>query len=383
MRIAFVHSFYRSSSSGENRAVEMQAAALQEAGHEVTVFAKHSSKEIHDGQDSLRAGLRVISGLGASPGEEIKAFAPDIVHVHNLFPNWSESWLRGLEVPLVATLHNFRPLCAAGTLSRKGKFCDLCPTRGSMHAIKHACYQNSRVKSIPLAIATRDPAVNPILRFADKLVFLSEESLEQYEKHGPSNLLDRAVIVPNFAEDVPDAPGKSAQPGQRNWLYVGRLSEEKGILPLLLHWPQNEGLVVVGDGPLYEEARRISRGKEVTFLGNLSKDRVAEQMARARGLIFPSICLENSPLVVAEALSHSLPVIAKSGNVAAQLVSHFGAGAVIEDFSEIRQPLEMVSGQRAKMGHLARKLFEQQFSQKKWTKRMNAVYEDACAGDTR
>jgi glycosyltransferase involved in cell wall biosynthesis len=239
------------------------------------------------------------------------------------------------------------------------------------------------VKTIPLAIATRNPALNPILRRANKLVFLSEESLEQYEKHDPANLVDRAVIVPNFAEDVPDRPGEITQLGQHNWLYVGRLSEEKGILPLLEHWPQNEGLVVVGDGPLDEEARRISRGKKVTFLGNLSKDRVADQMARARGLIFPSICLENSPLVVAEALGHSLPVIAKSGNVAAQLVSHFGAGAVIEDFSEITQPLEMVSSQRAEMGHLARKLFEQQFSQKKWLRRMNAVYEDVHPGDSR
>lgn len=380
MKIAFVHSFYRSGSSGENRAVEMQLSALREAGHDVAIFAKHSDQEIKSGQDSLRAGLRVVSGIGASPATQITTFAPDIVHVHNLFPNWSESWLQTLEIPLVATLHNFRPLCAAGTLSRQGEFCGLCPEKGSINAIKHACYRNSRVRTIPLALATRNPSLNPILKRADKLVFLSNESREQFERHGPPNMMSRADIVPNFAEDSSPRPVNSTRPSNESWLYVGRLSEEKGIIPLLEHWPRNERLLVAGDGPLDGEARRISRDKEVIFLGNLSRNQVAEQMTLARALIFPSICLENSPLVVAEAFSHSLPVIAKSGNVAAQLVSNSGAGAVLENFSEIGKSLEIVDCHKTEMGLLARRLFEEQFSQEKWVHRIEKVYRDAQRG---
>lgn len=42
MRVAVVHSFYRSAVSGENRAVRLQVQALRDAGLEVALFALDS-----------------------------------------------------------------------------------------------------------------------------------------------------------------------------------------------------------------------------------------------------------------------------------------------------------------------------------------------------
>jgi len=37
------------------------------------------------------------------------------------------NWLKRWSGPLVATLHNYRPACAAGTLFRDGKVCEIRP----------------------------------------------------------------------------------------------------------------------------------------------------------------------------------------------------------------------------------------------------------------
>src|SRR4051812_31099182 len=81
----------------------------------------------------LGAAFAVASGYGASPLSALSRFKPDVVHVHNLFPNWAWRWLNEWDGPLVATLHNFRPLCAAGTLFRDDHNClNNCGHRGTV-----------------------------------------------------------------------------------------------------------------------------------------------------------------------------------------------------------------------------------------------------------
>src|SRR5919205_1422355 len=115
LRIALVHSFYGSTVSGENAAVVAQADALRRAGHDVLLVAARTDELEGSRFYRLRAGLRVASGRGTSPLEALRAFEPDVVHVHNLFPNFSTNWLRAVDAFVVATVHNYRPMCAAGT----------------------------------------------------------------------------------------------------------------------------------------------------------------------------------------------------------------------------------------------------------------------------
>ena len=95
-------------------------------------------------------------------------------------------------------------------------------------------------------------------------------------------------------------------------LFVGRLSTEKGIKTLLKAWGNlNIPLKIVGTGPLLEEIKvRASDLPDVSLLGYLSPDQVAQEMARAAFLVMPSEWHETFGMVLIESFAHGLAVIA-------------------------------------------------------------------------
>jgi glycosyltransferase involved in cell wall biosynthesis len=377
MRIALVHSFYRESiPSGENHAVRLQAQALQEAGHDVQIISRRSDDLMTSKLFPLRSGLTVATGKGASPLDAIHSFRPDIVHVHNLFPNWSTDWVKRLNIPLVVTVHNFRPICAAGTLLRDGKFCDLCPTKGSHHAVLNSCYQGSAIKTIPLALATRKPESNPVLTRADGLIFLSDRSRKHYRRYGIGDG-KQVRVISNFIEEQTDRIRPDLKNRKPRFIYVGRLSEEKGILPLVRHWPAGVDLDVVGSGPDEEACRKEAKGKPVFFHGLLSNDKTREMIHKSTGLIFPSVCQEAAPaLVYLEALSAGIPTIAIKGNSVADDIGAFGTGVVVESLSGLEAAISEILRRSTPFRHLARERFRTRFAAEKWVTEMVSCYDD-------
>jgi glycosyltransferase involved in cell wall biosynthesis len=103
-----------------------------------------------------------------------------------------------------------------------------------------------------------------------------------------------------------------------SFLYVGRLSAEKGIVDLLLAFIQvqtklpSARLDVVGIGPLKDELSALaeSLGLEqcVTFLGALETEQIAQLFVRSVALVLPSHS-EPWGLVVNESLSYGCPVV--------------------------------------------------------------------------
>lgn len=375
MKIAIVHSFYRAGPSGENIAVQMQANALAEAGQEVRVISRSTDAFINQPGYALASGITAATGVGPSPLKEINEFDPDIVHVHNLFPNWGDRWLEKLTYPLVATIHNFRPLCAAATLSLKGSPCELCPTKGSHHAVKNRCYQDSAIKSIPLAVASREPSSNRLLQNAAKLIYLSDEARRQFNKFIPEPLDHRGSVIPNFSAPIAERVGTTAsKPHKQPWLFAGRLSAEKGIIQLLKAWPKGTPLIVAGSGPLAADAQQVAQHKDVTFLGQVPRDEVAVLMGESMGLVFPSVCMENSPLTLIEALGYGLPVVAKSGNAAAEVIQSYDAGRVFDDFDDLPAALRQAEDSNLTLKKNARILFDDKFTKSRWLEKTLEVY---------
>lgn len=375
MKIAIVHSYYRSGPSGENLAVDWQARALMEAGHDIRVISKHSDKEMFSKFYSVRAGATVATGRGPSPVSEIERFGPDLIHVHNLFPNWSDHWLVSSSVPFVATVHNFRALCAAGTLSLNGNACDLCPTSGSFNAVKHACYRASRLQTIPLAVATRKPANNRLLNLAQGRIFLNDEVLAHFKRYIPNLPTQNSVVIPNFVnrhEPVEDFSENSTG----SWVFVGRLAEEKGILPLVQHWPVKRKLLVVGTGPQEEEARRLSKGKQIQFLGVQKPEDIPRLLRSAIGTVVPSISLEHGPFSFIESMSVGTPAIAKSGNGASAVIEETGAGSTFDRFEDLPEAILKVENNRHEMASNARVTFENRYEKKTWLNKVERFYSN-------
>lgn len=371
MKIALVHSYYSSrQSSGENVVVDAQAAALRGHGHDVRVVAQRTDELEGTPAYKFRSAIRVATGNGPSPVEYLHEFGPDIVHVHNLFPNWGTSWLDEWKGPLVATVHNFRPVCAAGTLYRDGAGCTLCPDSSVIHAVRNACYRDSTLATLPLAIRNRDGlAGDRLLSRADRIILLSTRSRELYASFGL--MLSRVAVIPNFVSDEGFTP---TLPSGNEWAYIGRLTEEKGIRNLLKHWPKDQLLRIYGDGPLREEVEAAA-GDNITYVGQLDHHKIPNALAQARGLIFPSEWAEGLPLVYAEALASGRMVVAKAGNSAADDVSAHRTGQVFEEWAEIGDALDRAITHSHQLSLSAREQYESSFSRRVWLDRTLNLYE--------
>ncbi len=116
----------------------------------------------------------------------------------------------------------------------------------------------------------------------------------------------------------------------REFLFVGRLSEEKGVCTLLSAWSLTgldnaARLTIVGDGPererLEKQAIDLDIAGTVSFRGYLPPSEVMELLGSARAVIMPSQFHECFPRTLAEAMSAGRPVIASNVGALDELVS--------------------------------------------------------------
>lgn len=372
MRVAIVHSFYSSASpSGENAAVISAARMLAEAGHEVCLIRRDTDRLEHESLYQLRAGLRVITGLGASPQGALRAFKPDIVHVHNLFPNFGTRWLGNWSGRLVATLHNFRLVCANGLLFRDQRLCLDCPSGSTAAGVRHGCYHNSRLATLPLAIGSaRGAAAHPLVRASQRLIVLSHTAHNYFASFGvdPRQL----TVIPNGVE-----PAKriAASTSNGRWLAVGRMTEEKGFAELASRWPSGIDLDIIGDGP---EAERVSKvaGGNIRLLGQVTHETVREFMADYSGLVFPSLCLEMQPTVVVEAMAAGIPVVTREGTAGADLVIKYQCGRTFNSTESLVAALREADRMRMLFGTSGRNAFEREFTPETWLRRTLDLYAE-------
>lgn len=404
MRIALVHSFYRAQNpSGENRVVESQVELLRGLGHEVLLVARHSDEARRGALAPVRAAVNVMLGSGQDPTPALLAFGPDVVHVHNIFPNYATGWLARWEGPVVATLHNYRPLCANAMLWRIGTACTLCPDGARWAGVRHACYRDSRLASIPLAVRNRGGLkADPVVARADRIIVLSRRAREIYLRYGAAP--DRIRLVPNGVEDsdVPaaaagavaaHAPAATAagalaarvgatapQSADGAWVTVGRLGAEKALDWLLPRWPSGQRLDIIGSGP--DEPRlRASAPPGVAFLGQLDRDEVLRRLPGYRGAVFSGTNPEGAyPLAAVEALAAGLPLIARTGGAAADMVATWGCGTQFRDRDSLALALAGPHGPEWR--HTAREVFLAHFTRDRWADDLLAVYREAIAACT-
>ena len=371
MKIAVVHGFYSSKTpSGENAVVQMQVDALKAAGHNVRLFSVHTDAVSSESLYSAKTAVRVATGWGHNPLKELQAFDPEVVHIHNLFPNFSTRWLRAWTGPLVVTLHNFRPFCAAGNLFREGASCTLCPTKGQIHSIIHKCYRGSALATVPLAIRNRNGArADPLLQRADRLIFLSERARRTYAEYGVDD--DRAAIVPNFVKS--ETTEDSSENESKSWLYAGRLSADKGIAPLIEAWPADVNLNVYGDGP--DRALLLEAGRDsVTLHGAVDREAVLSGIRNASGVVIPSLWAEGLPTIYLEALEAGVPVLAKSGNSAADDILSSNSGKVFDSWYDVPQMVNEIESDWTVFSTAARERFEENFTEQMWVSRVEEIY---------
>lgn len=384
MRILLVHERYRQR-GGEDVVVETEQALLATRGSEVATLIDDNAR-IGD-SSSLRLAAGTIwsrEGYGMV-SRAIAEHRPDILHVHNTFPLLSPSIYyaaRSHGVPVVQTLHNFRLMCANGFMLRGGKACDLCLERTvKWPAVLHGCYRDSRMASAAVAaMAGVHHGIGTWRNQVDLFLALNPHSRDLFIKGGlPA---DRVAVCAPAVRDP--GPRPAANDDRSGAVFVGRLSPEKGVETLIEAWRGIDApLDIIGDGPLAERLARDAP-PQVRFLGSLTSDAVSTAMTRASILLFPSLCYENFPLAVAEAMAHGLPVLASADSSAVHMISdgETGAFAATGDVAHWRRQLSSLMSRPdhlRQMGRAARAAFETNFSDTPAYERRMGLYRRVLA----
>lgn len=325
-RVLLVHNHYRLP-GGEDTVFEAEARALREYGVDVFVeelFTPDIPTSIGIlGRARLASNTVWSRDAAGRIAALVRRHAIDVVHFHNTFPLVSPAAYRAAGragAAVVQTLHNYRPVCAAATLMRDGKPCEDCVGRRvGWPAVLNRCYQGSVSKTVTLvAMQTLHRVAGTWNDEVDVYLALTEFQRERFIAAGfPS---DRVEVKPNFVDFTPPIPSE----GRRDIVFVGRLSEAKGLHTLFDAWeqiPAGHHLTVVGDGPLGPELRERARAiPSVTMTGQLEAAWVRKLMAGATAVVVPSIWYEGQPMVVLEAFACGTPVIASRVGALKELV---------------------------------------------------------------
>jgi glycosyltransferase involved in cell wall biosynthesis len=369
--------------------VRAEAELLRRAGHEVIEYIVANPATRLDSAATLvqapwnvgeRRRLRIVA----------ERESPDVVHVHNTWYRLSPaifSALNELGLPVIVTLHNYRLLCVNAMLFRDGGPCELCVGSHPWHGVRHRCYRGSRSQSAAVAstislhrwLGTLDRCV----RF---FLVLNDFARERLVQAGLPT--DRVITKPNF---VPNPGPRRIPPSEAtSLLYVGRLSDEKGVQTALEAWARSNSdsgciLEVIGDGPLMHRLRTAGF-PNVRFTGQMPVQQVRQRMLESRALLFPSRVYEAQSMTVLEALSAGLPVLASDRGAHGGLIRQFGPEWVVppddgETWStSIGRVLKQENGAALdRFSASARRVHSEQFSEHTALQNLLGVYETGMA----
>ena len=386
MKVLVVHNRYRSEQpSGENNVVDAEVTLLAEGGHQVSLFERRSD-DIAAMPLPRKAAVPLMVPWNPAVRKELaarlRASRPDVVHIHNTFPLLSPSVVAACAdagVPAVATLHNYTMVCPPGTLHRDGRICTECVGGSPLPAVKHGCYRGSSAATLPMAasmVANRRRWWTGVSRF----FCISAAQRDLLVSAGMPG--ERMAVKHNFVTD----PGVRRTGAGKHVLFLGRVTEEKGVGLLMRAWERLDGalgvpLVIAGTGPMQEEVAAWAAGRpDVSYVGLQNKAECRALTADAVTVVAPSTWLEAFGLVVVEAMAAGVPTVAAAHGAFPELVDDGVTGFLHapNDAASLADRLRAVAGDRNNdMGDAARVRYEKDFTPAVGLDRLIAGYEAA------
>ncbi|MGJ7548707.1 glycosyltransferase family 4 protein [Pseudomonas alloputida] len=310
-----------------------QARALAARGHEVRVLAGDNSRglpgypieqEVFDGLPVTRVSLTYLDFAPtgnnvAHPGVEriflrlIAEWRPDVIHAHHM-AGLSLGILqlaRANGIRIALTLHDHWGFCMNSTrITSKDILC-----HDSTQC--HKCHSHIYNDGVMLPQRMRQDYLRWQLDAVDYFISPSHYLANTYIANGlPAermHVIANGIELERFRETSPPTPGP-----RLNVLFTGYMGGHKGVPTLLkalaLLPPDKVHVDMVGDGHMMEsykaELRKNAPGVSAKFWGRLPNARIAERFAQAHVFVLPSVCPENQPVTITEAMACGLPVVA-------------------------------------------------------------------------
>jgi phosphatidylinositol alpha-mannosyltransferase len=265
---------------------------LRARGHDIRVLTPSRARPAEPWVSAVGRPVAVPYNRSVAPicfspssarrvGAELRAFAPDVVHAHEpLTPSTSMLALRAAareHTPTVATFH-------AGA-----------------------------ERSVLFDVAA--PALRRLARAIDVRIAVSAAAAD----FAARRIGDGFVVVANGVDVERFAGAEPADlPAGRRMLFVGRLDERKGFRVAVAAFERLADrfpdllLIAVGDGPEAAAARALPEAirQRVVLVGRVANEDLHRYEAAADVFVAPSVGGETFGVVLIEAMSAGVPVVA-------------------------------------------------------------------------
>lgn len=353
MRVLLVNAFHYLR-GGVERTYLDESRWLAAAGHEVLHFAtrdprnlfsptaRHFAPAADFGESAPAARLlaQLPRALWSTPAARamdglLRETRPDIAHLHAPSRYLTPAFLRPLEragVPVVMTLHDFKPWCTNRILFARGAPCERCRGGRHWHALATGCVQGSSAKSAVAMVEAYAHGLVGAYRAVRCWIapsrFVLEKAVEHGVARGDLRLLPHGVEV-GAATGTPAAADLPSGPFV---LFSGRLSLEKGVrlLPGLAMRLAPTPVLVAGEGPLSGWLeRQAGSTPNLRLLGHIDDAALAHLRSAATVVVVPSLFYEHFCYAVAEALLDRRPVVAAAIGAIPELVEHEVTGLLV------------------------------------------------------
>ncbi|MEA2007287.1 MAG: glycosyltransferase [Patescibacteria group bacterium] len=414
MKILLINNFHYHR-GGTERAYFDVAKILEENGHEVAFFSSNHFKTIpsrwekyfvkyHELGEGARHGffgkirivLRIWYNFEARRKlrELLKEFNPDVAHLHNVFHHLSFSVINELKsqnIPTVMTLHDFQFVCPNNILFSNGKIWEDSKNGKLYRCVSEKCVHNSYLKSLVCVI---ENCLHRALKTIDKVDVLTAPSNFLSEKAKEFGFEGEIIKLPNpvFIEDDSKI-GDSLfgdEISEEYILYLGRLSEEKGVDVLIQAFSKlktKQRLVVMGDGPLKKNlmdlVKKLKIAGRVDFLG-YDKSKHTELQKHAEVIVSPSMCYENAPYGVLDAMSLKKPVICANLGGSKEIIEDGRNGMLFEagNRDQLARKIEFALDNKEEMERMAQRGYLDVIrnnSSEVFLNRVMAIYQQAIS----
>jgi glycosyltransferase involved in cell wall biosynthesis len=326
MKVLLVHGVHFPS-GGADKVYLNTGKLLEKNGHEVICFSFKNKDNIACAQENYfldaPSKFRVVLNLfyNKQAAKKIEQLIcdekPDVAHLHSFWGGLTPSIcivLRKYNIPIVHTVHDYNLICPITTsIDNNGNICEACKGKYFYKCILKRCFKGNFLKSLILSLALyfRIKVYNP-LQIIDGFVFVSEFTYNKHLQYMPGLKNSDSIILHNFNSITQTTI--ITKKNSKYFIYLGRLSYEKGLNTLILAFSQLKDikLKIIGTGPqetFLKEAVLKTGTDNIEFAGFKSGDELKSIISQASFNIVPSEWWENNPLSIIESYSVGVPVI--------------------------------------------------------------------------
>jgi glycogen(starch) synthase len=319
----------------------------------------------------------------------------DIVHAQHVMTTIpAVQAAKRADIPVVATVRDYWPVCYWSDLLHTSDGLELCPE--CTVANMRACIRPRAGRLWPLAL----PLI-PYMRAnlakkraglaaADAVIAVSHRIAADLLARAPELAATRLDVIPNAVNiaalrDAARAAGPDPRiPDGPFALYLGKLAPNKGTGALIdvvvrskLDWP----LIVAGDGPERAALERQAQasGRDVRFTGWIDNASAARLLGHASILIFPSRGPESLSRVLLEASALGVAIAAMDTGGTREIVEPEVTGLLSKSPDGLARDVARLRANddlRRELGRAARARIEREFDAAAVVARVEALYRD-------